>query len=335
METIPSFYKTRPMEANKSDPRRWSGLYVGTILGTILPDDPHSLTKKFIEYRVAAQAYLDGVAATIEFPHAILMNPLAGFADKSSWTLRADSNAIKKGVQSVGSKVLILCINSDQNNAVIIGGIRDQADKDVDTKDTGHHMGFTFNGIDISIDKNGALELRRNGPTKPDGKLNEDLIKKENVGQVIRLDKDGGIALITTKDNKDDQKIVFDHPKQTLTVHTTKALTVEVQDGPMSYKSSDVSTQEAKAVIIKATGGDVTINAPSGKILLGANANEPAVLGQTLVTLLGQLLTALQSMTVSTAVGPSSPPLNSPLFAQLQSQLSTALSTGTFVKRSP
>lgn len=68
------------------------------------------------------------------------------------------------------------------------------------------------------------------------------------------------------------------------------------------------------------------------KVNLGSGANESAIKGDTLVSLLGELITAITTMTVGTIGGPSTVPLNVAVFKAIQARLVTALSRTVVVK---
>ena len=68
---------------------------------------------------------------------------------------------------------------------------------------------------------------------------------------------------------------------------------------------------------------NIKINAK--KINLG-EGNEPMVLGDTLLSILEQLIDAIISLTVVTSTGPSGTPINSAQFIQIKSKLKTILS---------
>jgi len=75
----------------------------------------------------------------------------------------------------------------------------------------------------------------------------------------------------------------------------------------------------------------ITMDSPevtfqSNEINLGLNASEPLVLGNQLLGILNELISAIQGLTVGTAVGPSSPPINIPQFTAIQSKLNKILS---------
>jgi len=62
------------------------------------------------------------------------------------------------------------------------------------------------------------------------------------------------------------------------------------------------------------------------KIIHGTENLENAVLGNTLVDLLGQILDAITKLTVPTMLGPSGVPINSPVFLAIKQKLKTCLS---------
>jgi len=65
----------------------------------------------------------------------------------------------------------------------------------------------------------------------------------------------------------------------------------------------------------------------SKEILHGENATEPAVLGDTLESIIGELLTAIEAITVTTSTGPSSIPVNVAQFETIRAKLATFKST--------
>jgi len=86
------------------------------------------------------------------------------------------------------------------------------------------------------------------------------------------------------------------------------------------------------------TNGSLAVDAKDGihlnasYINLGLNPNEPAVLGDTLVRILSDLISQIQQITVPTGTGPSGIPLNSPMFSAISQRLVTCLSETVAVK---
>jgi hypothetical protein len=170
-------------------------LRFGEVQKVIYPKDADSRTKQFIEYNVYVQERSHGTGNGRLYKHCLLINPLAGLADKAMWTLRG-SNSIadkKKNRRGNGSKVLLLCVNGETSNAVIIGGLRNQDDKaDIDVSKP--QMETVFNGIAFKINDDGEFSLTFNGPTDIDGKLRDDIDKK-TVGASITFTKEGKIVV--------------------------------------------------------------------------------------------------------------------------------------------
>ena len=76
------------------------------------------------------------------------------------------------------------------------------------------------------------------------------------------------------------------------------------------------------------SGSETIINSP--EIYLGLGAEEPIVLGDTLLGLLEELCDALAAETHPTPVGPSGPPINVADYSSIKSRLSTFLSPQNF-----
>ena len=72
------------------------------------------------------------------------------------------------------------------------------------------------------------------------------------------------------------------------------------------------------------TNGSTNVN--SKEIYLGLDATEKVVKGDTLVSLLSELITQLSTMTVLTGTGPSSPPTNAQALVTIKQKLQTCLS---------
>jgi hypothetical protein len=79
-------------------------------------------------------------------------------------------------------------------------------------------------------------------------------------------------------------------------------------------------------------GNNFIINSDGGKIYLGEDGNEdePVALGQTLIDILGEILTELQAEIHPTPAGPSGPPTNAAKYAAIQNKLETILSKQNF-----
>jgi len=84
-------------------------------------------------------------------------------------------------------------------------------------------------------------------------------------------------------------------------------------------------------ISIDGESGDVLIHG-TNSIKLGKDAEEPAVLGDTLAKLLDDIINAIKTITVPTALGPSGVPVNNPQFITIQNQINNIKSLLVFNK---
>jgi hypothetical protein len=93
---------------------------------------------------------------------------------------------------------------------------------------------------------------------------------------------------------------------------------------------NQIITNEDEVHLTDAHGNEAIFNEDNTQFLTTkfnvGQGNEPMVLGDTLVDLLGQLIDAILSMTVLTHVGPSGTPINAATFSAIKSRLKTVLS---------
>lgn len=200
-------------------------LRVGEVIELVYPDDTRSRSGRLLEYRVLVQESTFTAGAGRIYENCLLINTFGGIADFCNYTLRVDKteNRDKAGL-AMGSKVLILCVNGEQNTALIIGGVRDQTDtrdKDI-IKDLGHNLHWQFNGINATINKDGELEILYKGKTNIDGKVNDD-VDSNAPNAKIQFLKNGNIN-IGTRDNK--QQVLLDNENGKISIQRDKALEI-------------------------------------------------------------------------------------------------------------
>lgn len=182
-------------------------LLQGEVKEKILPTDSRSQSQKYIEYAVDIEYRKGSGAITVtRFPNCLLVNQFGGVGDRTTYTLRPDSKAPEgDSTFTTGSKVLVMCVNGDVSHAYIIGGIREDGDKD---SESGHHLHFEFNGVQAKINDDGELTITYRGKTQVDGSLDSSA-DTEAEGSTIKFSKDGTIYLYT-KDEAEGVKI--SHP---------------------------------------------------------------------------------------------------------------------------
>jgi hypothetical protein len=237
-DIVPSILAVSPRRGAHEDNNSFNNFFLrmGEVIEIMYPDDKRSRSKKFTEYRVLVQERSNGTGTGRVYENCLLMNPLGGIADFSSQTLRVDKDDDRtKAGLGKGTKVLIQCINGEQNSAVIVGGLRDETDKrDEKSKDLGHHFVWHFNGIAIYIDKDGQLLLEYKGKTDIDGSVNDD-VSDDAKGSKAMFLKNGDIKL-QTKDAK--QLIHLDAENGKVIIQRDKGLEIgEATDEMLLGKS--------------------------------------------------------------------------------------------------
>lgn len=299
---IPSIYSVRDVETQPDNTTYGNTLLrVGEVKGIIYPNSPKSVTKKYIEYDVIVQHRENGTAVTKLYHNCYMADAMGGQADKSFRTLRIpdEKNLSPDGKQNLaslgtGTKVLILCINGGHNEAVIISGIRNFGD-DTKREKKGIHLEWEFNGVVVEIADDGSFSIEKKGPTKSSGERDKNKGTDEAQNTKISVDGDGTFK-VQTKDAK--QSVTIDHKNGTITIDGDKELTIQ-----------------------------------GSKINVGKGADEAALLGDSTIKLLGQLIDAINNITVPTAWGPSGPPINKPQFLRIKQNLKSLLSEFIKVKK--
>jgi len=159
-------------------------------------------------------------------------------ADVLKYTLRPNpaNSTPTPGKLGTGSKVTILCVNGDRQQAVIIGGILDgQNDPTPDNAAAGHHLEFEFNGLSADIADDGSLVVTFNGKTDADGSL-DDSADEDAQGSTIAMTADGNIT-VSSPDMMN--QVVWDFANNQLTVTGDQNLNLNC-NGPINLVGSSV-----------------------------------------------------------------------------------------------
>ena len=268
----------------------------GEVFEIIYPDSPKSVSKTFTEYNVLVAHYENEVIGHKLYHNCRLINPLAGGADKCTWTLRASTKTVEDYKSSDGSKVLVLCVEGSYNRAVIVGGILDERCGGDSEKD-GHHLNWNFNGVNFKVNDDGSWEIVNTGKNTNLGSL-DGSVDKDGIGTTVKVEANGNFSVTSAKKS---QSITIDNANDTITIQ-----------------------------------GDSDVIVDGKTIHLGTNAGQQAVLGNQLVEILQELITAITAMTSFTFGVPgtiTSVPLNAPQFLAIAAKLQMILSNQTFVKQ--
>ncbi|MDE2425782.1 MAG: hypothetical protein KGO96_07730 [Elusimicrobia bacterium] len=268
-------------------------LRVGRIIKIYNPTDQANLSKKWIEYDILVdRANSMGIHTQIVYPHCVIANLFGGAADYIEYTLRQESlNSPSNNKTYLGSWVLLLCMDSNANQSLIIGGIK-HPKAPTQNPDDGHHYTFSFNGTLLKIANDGSVSLTIQGPTKSDGTVSS------KISSSFSFNADGSIKLNSGSANTGEVDI-------TATSH-------------VNIKSSGVNTGAAT---------DATILGTTYRTAEGSTNN---LLATNMTTLSTEMATAsglcdsISALHIIPIVGPI---LASPLVASLGVSLAT-MSTG-------
>ena len=354
---IPSFLGVSDRGDRSIDPGNQTSIALryGEVRKIIYPDDPKSVSKRFVEYNVEIQQKDQGGPGTsVTYANCVQMSLFGTTADLFRYTLREDKEENGKKSLRSGSKVVVLCLNGNVSKGVIVGALRDTGtDKEgslqegKDKKDDGHNLFFEFNGVQVKINKDGELQVRYRGATKVDGTLSDDA-DAEAENSTIIFTKEGGIKAYT-KDEK--QFIHLDHKNKKIDiladeewhVKVNKKLAFEMDDVmEVSGKKTCTITMDDK-VFIKSAG--VHVGGATDAWMLGTTYRQKeGMMNQQLSGYLNALnsliMTAATSLQVASGLhkipiaGPiaGSVPLQAaavalqsagPLFAQMASAITT------------
>jgi len=209
-------------------------LRVGTVTKSYPPGDSESTSKLVFEYDVDVyQMNGDSIGTFITYPRCRVANFFGSVADFLEYTPRIDNSDPKDPELNLGSRVLILCPNGDQRDALIVGGFPHPQAKA--QSDKTHHLKFEFNGIRVAINSDGELFIFRRGATENDGST-----KSGGAGgATLKMDKDGGISILEGGGNQTPQSIVIDtkNSKMEITGYSKMDITCT---GPINMKSAGV-----------------------------------------------------------------------------------------------
>ena len=262
-DIIPSIYSTREVGKSK-------GLYVGQmwsnemfrsgeVIRKVDPTSQDSRSKLFYEYDVLVSHYENEAFTTKIYRNCFLINSLAGLADKSHFTLRAsDSN--DPAIPGNGSKVLVLCLDGNETQTFIVGGI--QAEADPDDVDKGHHFYWEFNGVVLEVNDDGSWSITNNGKTNIKGEADKDR-DTDGSGTKVSVEANGNFTIQTPK----GQVIKLDNTDGSITISSDQQVTIKTNQATIDAK----------------------------QISLGGQATSPYVKGDILVGILTQAFTAIGS----------------------------------------
>lgn len=231
---LPSYLESAPYNEGGAGALNDISLRLGEVVEAYAPNAPtnkNPATKNKQWVYVVNVTFRDGSGPRQVVPYRCTVSDMFGsLADHFRYTTRRTDTG-NGGKFSRGANVLVLCANGDKSNAFIVGAVRNVSDLSPDPSET--FLDFAFNGVNVHIDKDGALTIQVPGATKLDGKP-DDNRDSNNKGSSVTFAKDG---VITVDDNNGDS-VTIEPASNTVTV---KATNVNVVADTVTVKASKVN----------------------------------------------------------------------------------------------
>lgn len=216
-DVIPSFYSVTSVAGPLfDDGGAWSNdqFRQGEVKRIILPNEEESRSKLFNEYDVMVTHRGNGTAVSKLYHNCLLINPFGGLADRCHYTLRQSDVDVENPLPGLGSRVAILCLDGNETQSFIIGGLRSEFDKDDSAK--GHHLLFEFNGVLFEINDDGSWSITNKGKTDIQGEADD---KRDTAGSGTKVQVEAnGNFVVTTPNN---QTVKVDNKANTINVESS------------------------------------------------------------------------------------------------------------------
>jgi len=234
-----------------------SSLRLGIIIESYPINSSNNLSKTTPEYDVTSYEQNENQAATvINYKHCVAASSLGSIADFLDVNHRKLEKQTTKGSTPSpsgqnGSIVLLLCLNSLSDKAIIIANLG-HPDRKTTLVDGDPHLEGEYNGLNIQVNKTGSATLTFKGATDNDGKVKD----KDAGPTVLSIEKDGSLQ--------------FKH-KSIVQRHDKNGMSTLTADGDISFTTKkNFNAIATENVVIKATKD---LNVDIAKLLLKASGS--------------------------------------------------------------
>jgi len=312
------------------------GLKAGIVTKVYESDDESNLSKLGPEYDVLViEQDADRSISAIQYKNCIMADTFGSIADFFEYKLRAqtkeEGDSGRNPEKQNGAIVLMLCLDGASEKGIILKALKHPSRKETLDKDKDIHMQGEFNGLNVTVDKDGAFKLTFKGPRDNDGEYSK---KDKEAGTFLEIDKAGNVALDMNNDketsvkvSKEDEKITTTSEKETeinagkdITAKSKESINLEAgkdfafaAGGKANFKADSKFDIESggdlsmKAASLKATidgqiqfqGSQITLQ---GMTFLGSAGGTPALIGTTQFLGTGNV----GAPVISLAIGPFS-----------------------------
>ena len=222
-----------------------------------------------------------------------------------------------------GEVVIVVMLDGSHTDGVILGSLRHPARKSK-LKENEYSYGSQYNGIETTIDKDGAWKLTFKGIPKNEKDLyssTKDGIKEAEydekiMGSFLEINKEGSIEF-NDFDSSEQQKITINKKEGKISIISGSiSLIIDKKAKSINISNEVTNIESSKSVTVKTA--DFLVNAnkttkiKSPKIAIGYNGTE-------LIDSIIQLVDAIGSLIINAPNGPCSPFKTASTWSQIES----------------
>lgn len=236
------------------------GLKEGIVTAVYYPDEEDNISKKWIEYDVSVlERRSDGSTTSVQYLRCQVVDLFGSLHNYTTYTYAAPAKQEDK-IYKGGARVLVLVLNgnSGYGNCVIVGGLPssdiagNEALRPAPKKEDGQFYTFSFNGIDININKDGEYSLTFQSPMGENGKR----VNEKASGVNFQINKDGVVSITTP----DKQKLIIDRVNQSITVGDEESkIIIDTKNKIMTLESNGKITSKAKEEVNVSADKDIKL----------------------------------------------------------------------------
>jgi len=225
-------------------------LKVGTVLEILDTTSEDNISKLVPEYHVMV---VEDKNNSI-YKNCMAVDTFGGIADYLQFKRRSSNNPKKTKANGSlrgqsGSIVLMLCLDGKADSAIIIGALAHPDKKNILTKEKEHHMEGEFNGLNFSIDKDGAMRIEFKSATDAEGKPQDEGAG----GSTFSFEKDGSVEL----SDGNQEKIRIDKTAKTVNITAQSDISVNSQANVKVTATKNVNIKSTEELLIEATGNAI------------------------------------------------------------------------------
>ena len=271
---------------------RNTSLKAGIVIDSYPADDPTNQSGLCTEYDVMVFEQFENKGSTpILYRHCMSSQGLGSIADYFELTLRPKTVQANKGSPTFkgqdGAIVLILCLDGVGDKAIVIGNLS-HPDRLTNITDTEPQLAGEYNGVNVKVNTDGSTSLTFKGATDSKG-----VPLDSSIGETIfQIKPDGGFE--------------FNHSTIDILADKAGALTITTKGNCSIITEADAVINCVNSIVT--ASGDATVTASGtatvegATVNLGVGASEAVILGKSFKKY-------LDTLSVSTALGPSGPPI--------------------------